>query len=75
MCNNQASLFCDYNCCSTTVCLLGGLGDGGGALEPGLPLVRDTGQQLLDLGDGLTGVEALGARLGTVHNGVTSKQK
>jgi len=52
--------------------LLSGSGDGGGALQAGLALVGDAGQQLLDLGDGPAGVEALGTSLGAVHDGVTS---
>jgi len=47
------------------------LGDGGGAFEPWLALVGNACQQLLDLSDGLAGVEALGAGLGAVHDGVT----
>ena len=43
-------------------------------LEARLSLLRNTGQQLLDLSDGLAGVEALGARLGAVHDGVASKK-
>ena len=52
--------------------LIHGLGDGGGAFEAGLPLLSDACQQLLDLGDGSARVEALGAGLGAVHDGVTS---
>ena len=53
--------------------LLGSPGDGGGAGKARLSLLSDTGQQLLDLGDGSAGVEALGAGLGAVHDGVTSE--
>ena len=35
-------------------------------------LLGDARQQLLDLGDGTAGVEALGAGLGAVHDGVAS---
>ena len=52
--------------------LLGGPGDGRRPAQPRLPLLRDPRQQLLDLGDGAAGVEALGAGLGAVHDGVTS---
>ena len=52
--------------------LLGSPGNGGGASEARLSLLSDTGEQLLDLGDGSAGVEALGAGLGAVHDGVTS---
>ena len=52
--------------------LLGSPGDGRGACEAGLSLLGDTGQQLLDLGDGSAGIEALGTGLGAVHDGVAS---
>ena len=37
-----------------------------------MSLVGNPCQQLLDLGDGLSGVETLGAGLGAVHDGVAS---
>ena len=52
--------------------LLGCPGDGRGAGEARLSLLSNTSEQLLDLGDGSAGVEALGAGLGAVHDGVTS---
>ena len=52
------------------VYLAGSLGDGGGSAESGLALLGDAGQELLDLGDGAAGVQALGAGLGAVHDGV-----
>ena len=52
--------------------LLGRPGDGRRPAQPRLPLLRDPREQLLDLGDGAAGVEALGAGLGAVHDGVTS---
>ena len=51
--------------------LLHGPGHRGAAGEAGLPLLGDPRQQLLDLSDGATGVEALGTGLGAVHDGVT----
>ena len=41
-------------------------------LQARLSLVGDACQQLLDLGDGLSRVEALGAGLRAVHDGVAS---
>jgi len=79
--NRRKICFSDYIKCTnvpptspfgTKFCLFGGSGDGGGALHAGLALVCDAGQQLLDLGDGTAGVEALGTSLGAVHDGVTS---
>ena len=55
--------------------LLHGPGDGGGATEPGLSLLGDTRQQLLNLGNGAARIEALRASLGAVHDGVTSVTK
>ena len=55
--------------------LLHGPGDGGGATEPGLSLLGDTRQQLLNLGNGAARIEALGTGLGAVHDGVTSASK
>ena len=52
--------------------LLGSPGNGGGAGQAWLSLLSDTSEQLLDLGDGSAGVEALGAGLGAVHDGVAS---
>lgn len=41
-------------------------------LESGSVLRRDTAQKLLDLSDGLAGVEALRARSRAVHDGVAT---
>jgi len=46
-------------------------GDGGRPTEAGLSLFSNPCQQLLDLCDGSAWVEALGAGLGAVHDGVT----
>jgi len=45
--------------------------DTSGAAESGLSLLADASQELLDFSDGSARVEALGAGLGAVHDGVT----
>jgi len=51
----------------------GGLCDGRLAGHTWLALLGDARQKLLDLGDGTSGVEALGTGLRAVHDGVTSR--
>ena len=55
--------------------LISSLCRSGGSFQPGLALIGNSGQQLLDLGDGSAGVQSLGASLGTVHNGMTPGKK
>jgi len=57
---------------SFTPDLLHSSGNWSSSLESRFSLLGDTSQELLDLGDGSAGVEALGAGLGAVHDGVTS---
>ena len=48
------------------------LGDSCGSGHSRLTLLADSSQQLLDLSDRTARVETLGARLGAIHDGVTS---